>query len=201
MGDFNIEPNNCMFKSLSDSNNLTNLIKANTFFKGKGSSIDLILTNRGYSFKYTSSYETGRDHHHKIYTMLNSSFINIDPKLLNYRDYNNFNLVSFKEDLSEALLIYRNSYDEFESAFRTALDKHAPTKKKWLRENNEPNITKPLRQALIKCSKLKNKTNKTKLHTDIRNYKEQQNYVGNLNKNAKFQYFSQYGSINGKPFG
>ena len=201
MGDFNIEPNNCMFKSLSDSNNLTNLIKTNTFCKGKGSPIDLILTNKGYSFKYTSSYETGRDHHHKIYTMLNSSFINIDPKLLNYRDYNNFNLVSFKEDLSEALLIYRNSYDELENAFRTALNKHAPTKKKWLRKNNKPYITKPLRQALIKRSKLKNNANKTKLHADIRNYKEQQNYAVNLNKNAKFQYFSQYDFKDGKPFG
>ena len=201
MRDFNIEPNNRMFKSFSDSNNFTNLIKTNTFFKEKGSSIDLILTNRGYSFRYTSSYETGRDHHHKIYTMLNSSFINIDPKLLNYRDYNNFNLVSFKEDLSEALLIYRNSYDELENAFRTALNKHAPTKKKWLRKNNKPYITKPLRQALIKRSKLKNNANKTKLHADIRNYKEQQNYAVNLNKNAKFQYFSQYDFKDGKPFG
>ena len=75
-----------MFKSFSDSNNLTNLIKNNTYFEGKGSSIDLILTNRKFSCKYTSSYETGLgDHHHLIYTMLKFSFINIKPKLLNYR--------------------------------------------------------------------------------------------------------------------
>ena len=35
-------------------------------------------------------------------------------------------LWKFKEDLSEALLDCRTSYDEFESAFITALDKHAP---------------------------------------------------------------------------
>ena len=131
MGDFNMELNNHMFKSFLDSKNLTNLIKTNTCFKGKGSSIDLILTNKKYSFKYTSSYETGlSDHHHMIYTMLKSSFINIEPKLLNYRDYKNFNFGNFKEDLSEALLISRNLYDEFESAFITALDKHGPKKKK-----------------------------------------------------------------------
>ena len=129
MGDFNMEPNNHMFKCFLDSNNLTNLIKTNTCFKRKGSSIDLILTNRKYSFKYTSSYETGLgDHHHMIYTMLKSSFINIEPKLLNYRDYKNFNFGNFKEDLNEALLICRNSYNEFESSFITALDKHAPKK-------------------------------------------------------------------------
>ena len=122
MGDFNMEPNNHMFKSFLDSNNLTNLIKNNTCFKGKRSSIDLILTNRKYSFKYTSSYETGlSDHHHMIYTMLKSSFINIEPKLLNYRNYKNFKFENFKEDLSEALLICRNSYDEFDSAFITAV--------------------------------------------------------------------------------
>ena len=112
MGDFNMKPNNRMLKSFLDSNNLTNLIKINTCFKGKGSSIDLILTNRKYSFKYTSSYKKGlSDHHHMIYTMLKSSFINIEPKLLNYRDYTNLNFGKFKEDLSEALLICRNSYD------------------------------------------------------------------------------------------
>ena len=88
-----------------------------------------------------------------IYTMLKSSFINIEPKLLNYRDYKNFNFANFKEDLSEALLIGRNSYDEFESAFIAALDKHASKKK-------------ILRQTIMKRSKLKSKTNKTKLLTE-----------------------------------
>ena len=36
MGDFNMKPNNRMLKSFLDSNNLTNLIKINTCFKGKG---------------------------------------------------------------------------------------------------------------------------------------------------------------------
>ena len=53
MGDFKMGPNNPMFRSFLDSN-LTNLIKNNTCFKGKGLSIDLIFSNRKYSFKYTS---------------------------------------------------------------------------------------------------------------------------------------------------
>ena len=110
IGDFNMQPNNPMLKSFFDSNNLTNLIQTNTYFKGKGSSIDLILTNREYSFKNASSYETGlSDHNHMIYTMLKSSFVNIKPKLLNYREYKNFSFGNFKEDLSEALLDCRNS--------------------------------------------------------------------------------------------
>ena len=52
----------------------------------------------------------------------------------------------------------------------------------------------------MKRSKLKQKTNKIKLPVDIRNYKKQWNYVVNLNKKAKFEYFSQYGSNGSKPF-
>ena len=100
MGDFNMEPNNVMFKRFLDSNNLKNVIKNNTCFKGKGSSIGLILINRKFSFKYISSYETRlSDHHHMIYTMLKSPFINIEPKLLNYREYKNFSFGNLKEEL------------------------------------------------------------------------------------------------------
>ena len=73
-------------------------------------------------------------------------------------------------------------------------------KKKWYRGNNKPHITKPLRQAIMKRSKLKNKANKTKLLIDIRNYKKPRNYVVNLNKNAKFGYFCRYNCKDGKPF-
>ena len=52
----------------------------------------------------------------------------------------------------------------------------------------------------MKGSKLKNKANKTKLLIDIRNYKRQRNYVVNLNKKAKFEYFSRYYCKDGKAF-
>ena len=80
------------------------------------------------------------------------------------------------------------------------LNKHAPTNKKWIRGNNKPHFNKALRQAIMKRSRLKNKTNKTKDPTDIRNYKELRNYVVNLNKEAKFEYFSKYESNNNKLF-
>ena len=77
-------------------------------------------------FKYTLTHETGfSDHNHMIYTMLKSSFTNNEPKLLNYREYRTFSVGIFKDDLSAALLHCRNSYDEFKSAFITALEKYA----------------------------------------------------------------------------
>ena len=52
----------------------------------------------------------------------------------------------------------------------------------------------------MKRSRLKNKANKTKKLIDISNFKRQCNYVVNLNKQAKFEYFSSYNSAESKPF-
>ena len=48
--------------------------------------------------------------------------------------------------------------------------------------------------------RLKNKANKTKDLTAIRNCKKQRNFVVNLSKEAKLEYFSKYESNDNKPF-
>ena len=68
LGDFNLETTDSALMGFLDSDGLKNLIKINTRFKGKGSCIDLILTK--FSFKFTSTYETGISDLHMIYTML-----------------------------------------------------------------------------------------------------------------------------------
>ena len=55
IGNFNLEPSNTALKNFLDSNGLYNLIKEH-LIKGKGSLIDLILTNRKFSFKNTQSF-------------------------------------------------------------------------------------------------------------------------------------------------
>ena len=87
IGDFNLEPSAVLSKHFMNSNALFDLIKVNRWFKGKGTCIDLILTNRKYSFKNTNAFETGlSDHHHMIYTMLKSTFEKAKPIKLIYRD-------------------------------------------------------------------------------------------------------------------
>ena len=75
LGDFNLEPSIPSMLSFMDSQNFVSLIKNETCFKWTGSCIDLILTNRKYSFKNTSSYESGlSDHHHLIYSVVKTTF-------------------------------------------------------------------------------------------------------------------------------
>ena len=133
--------------------------------------------------------------------MLKSCFNNTEPKLLlNYKDFKHFLQEAFKEYLSEALCDCGNSYDDFEHIFTSNLKKHVPKKKKWITGNNKPHVNKALRQTIMKRSRLENKANKTKDTIDIRNYKKQLNYVVNLNKKAKLEYFSKYESNGNKPF-
>ena len=46
-----------VLRDLKDINGFINLIKNKNCFKGQGSSMDLILTYRKYSFKNSSLYE------------------------------------------------------------------------------------------------------------------------------------------------
>ena len=52
----------------------------------------------------------------------------------------------------------------------------------------------------MKRSRLKNKANKTKDPTDIKNNKKQGNYAANLNTEAKLEYFGKFESNDSKPF-
>ena len=74
-----------------------------------------------------------------------------------YQDRNSFNIDHFKEDLDNNLK--NNSiteYSHFQNIFLEILHKHAPIKKKILRFNDNPFMTKALRKAIMHRSKLKN---------------------------------------------
>ena len=68
-----MEQTNSLLNAFMQSRSSFNLIKS--CFKGSGSCIDLILINRKFCFKGSSTFDTGlSDHHHLIYFMLKTSF-------------------------------------------------------------------------------------------------------------------------------
>ena len=109
--------------------NNQNLVKSNTCFKGEGSCIDLILTNRKYCFKNTCSFKTGlSDHHHLIYSVMKTTFKSEELKKLSYRDYSNFSSECFKDDYVQYLSGKKHNYSDFDKKFIDTLNKHAPKK-------------------------------------------------------------------------
>ena len=89
-GDFNHEPKVDTY--------LKNLIKEPTCFKNpeKPSIIDLILTNKPKCFQHSCTYETGISDFHKMaITVMKVIFKKQKPKIIFYRNYNNFDKKSF----------------------------------------------------------------------------------------------------------
>ena len=78
------------------------------FKSANGKCIDLIISNRKYSFQHTGTVDTGlSDHHHLIYSMLKTRFVKVPPKRVNYRDYSK--LFSNKIDtMKEKILLVEN---------------------------------------------------------------------------------------------
>ena len=100
---------------------------------------------------------TGLSDFHKMsITVLKTAFQKAQPKILHYRDRRNFNVHTFRGDLKAELDDISN-YSDFEEKFIKVLDKHAPVKKKVVRANDKPFMTKALRRAIMVRSSLRNK--------------------------------------------
>ena len=134
LGDFNAEIVDSSMQQFCETYHLTNLIKDPTCFKNplNQSSIDLILTNRPKSFIGNTVIETGLSDHHKMsITVLETSLPKQTPNIIRYRDYKNFNLIQFRNELFANLNNMNEkdtNYERFESIFVELINQHAPMK-------------------------------------------------------------------------
>ena len=193
IGDMNLEESNVNLINLCNDYNLTNLIHKNTCFKSsKGTCIDLILTNRRSYFQHSNSFETGlSDYHHLIYSMFKMSYTKLSPIKQLYRNFKNFDQQEFQLTLTENLQKGNiNNFSDFDYIFSTLLNIHAPTKKKVIRGNHKPYISKSLKKEMMKRAHLKNLFNKSNSSQDLSNYKRQRYLVVVLNKKEKNTFFS-----------
>ena len=189
--DFNAEEVEPCLSSFLYEYEAKNLVKDKTCFKNpeNPSCVDLFLTNSGNSFQNTTVISTGLSDCHKMpVTVLKTTFEKVKPKEIMYRDYKNFDEHKFREELREALSGCI-TYKEFETIFMQVLQKNAPLKKKYIRANHAPYMTKVLRKAMMKRSELETKYYKTKSISDKNNYKKQKNFVSRLYKKERKTYY------------
>ena len=155
-------------------------MKEPTCFKSENPRcIDLILTNRYRSFQNTTTVETGiSDFHKMVLGVLKTTYQKVGPTVVNYRDYKNFSVQTFKQDVREELEIIKSSYptyDSFQNCFEKVLDKHAPMKKKYARVNDGPFMNRALREAVMLDTRLKNKYNKSRTVQNWEAFRKQHN--------------------------
>ena len=191
VGDFNAqdtEPILCNFMNQYDAKNL---VKDKTCFKNieNPSCVDLFITNSYRSFQNTKVLSTGlSDFHKMVITVLKIKFKKLPPKMISYRCYRNFNEDRFRYDLKMCIEVC-TSYEAFESLFMNVLNKHAPMKSKYIRANEAPYMTRALKQAIMKRSRLEAKFYKTKSNIDKTIYKRHKNYVSRLYKTEKKHFY------------
>ena len=70
------------------------------------------------------------------------------------------------------------------------MDKHAPIKKKYLKANHASFVTKELRKAIMKRSRLRNDFLKDRNDDSQNSYRKQRNLCVTLLRKAKKRYFS-----------
>ena len=203
MGDFNIDINkddgigHDKLDVFCDTLNLTNLVKSETCYTNNHkSTIDLFLTNKPRSFQFTSVTETVlSDYHRLITTLIKSHFSRLKPKIIHCRNFKRFDKQKFIADVKNADFSFEtddpnDNYSALANTFSLIEEKHAPLKKKIVRGNHAPLITKDLRKAIYTRSKLRNKFIKNPTEVNEKLYKRQRNKRVLIRKKSIKQYFS-----------
>jgi DNA-binding protein len=110
-----------------------------------------------------------------------------------YRCYKNFNMITFRNNLKYSLETFNANtmtYEDFKEIFMTILNHYAPMKKKVIRGNNAPFMSKRLSKEIMHRSKLKNKLNKNPTEENRNLYRKQRNDCVNLLRKEKRNYFN-----------
>ena len=84
-----------------------------------------------------------------------------------------------------------DNYEVFEREFLNVLNNHAPLKKKFIRANHVPYMTKPLRKAIMNRSQLENKYLRNSSNLNRTKYKKQKNFCSRLYKKGRKKFYSK----------
>ena len=170
-----------------DLNGLRNLIVVPTCYKNfdNATSIDLILTNRLNYFQRSTVFKAGlSDFHLLTTTEFKTSFQKREPKIVKYRDYKNFDNNKFRSEILKCNFNYTDLRTFKETVFNI-FNKYAPIKRKYVRANEAPFMTKELHKAIMKRSRLRNKFLKDRTENNQKNFKHQRNFCKKLLRTTK----------------
>ena len=170
-----------------------NMVKEPTCFKNpeNPTCIDLFITNSFRSFMKTTAVSTGLSDFHKMtVTVMKSTFPKAQPKIIKYRDFSKYKKEEFGKVLKMKLIRQPQiTYEEFENVFLKTLDEFAPQKRKVVRANHKPYVTKEMRKAIMLRSQLQNKLFTYGTDAYQRAFKHQMNYCNRLYKRERKRFY------------
>ena len=116
------------------------------------------------------------------------------PNIIRYRDYKNFSLIQFRNELFSNLNNMNekdSNYERFESIFVELINQHAPMKRKYVRANNAPFMNKLLLKAAMTRTRLRNRFLKHPSEINRKNYKKYCNFCVRLFKKEKKMFYNK----------
>ena len=126
---------------------------------------------------------------------MRKSFKKLQPRIINYRSYQNSSNEKFKSCLlnelrKEDFVNNDKGFEKFCNISMKVLNKHAPRKKKIVRGNQMPFMTKDLSKEIMKRSRLRNRFLKDKNLENRMLYTQQRNYCVSLLRKTKIRYYA-----------
>ena len=128
-----------------------------------------------------------------IVTVLKTTIVKRKPNQIIYRDFKKFDDQNFRNDLIRKLnndAEIKINFQKFQTTFLEILEKHAPTKKRYVRVNEVPYMTKALRKAIMTRSRLQNRYFKLKTVESLQSFKGQRNFCNRLYKRERKKFYT-----------
>ena len=128
-------------------------------------------------------------------TVMKMHFQNLQPRVINYRDYKHFQNENFRGDLLLRLskLNIKNNDDGFTGFIETCMEtvnQHAPCKQKHVRGNHFTFMNKTLSNEIMTRTRLRNRFLKNRTEANKRKYMKQRNYCVSLSRKINNEYYS-----------
>ena len=119
-------------------------------------------------------------------SLLKMHFRKLPTKVISYRNFKKFENKRFMDSLHLALNSQNIDYTKNPDLFFNGLNHHAPRKKKCIRGNNKPFMTKTFLRTRFRNRFLKNPTDENRLV-----FTRQRNFCVSLLRKEKEQYFAK----------
>ena len=123
-----------------------------------------------------------------------SCFERLKPKIIYYRNYKKYNEANFLNDVKNCDFSLKTDdpnedCDFLTNTFINIVNKHAPLKKKFIRGNQAPFMTRNLREEIYTRSRFRNKFCKNPTKENEKLYKKQRNKCVTLRRKCIKEYF------------
>ena len=130
-----------------------------------------------------------------IVTVRKSHFQKKEPKIIQYRNHNNFSAEKYRQYIISLLSsreLTRSGFDTFTKKCKDAFDIRVPIKHKYLRSNQSPFMNKEISKAIMNRTRLRNRFLRTRCIGDKEAYNKQRNYYVSLIRKTKQQYYNSF---------